>query len=132
MVLVRLSYGGQLLPCFWLDNCSPKSVEQGNSVAMNSLGYCYNEGKGCDQNLTKAFEQYEKSAKLGYSAAMYRVGICYENGEGVKRNSNKALEWYTKAVAIRRDSSGPCARADWTHSVGTVPGPIGPLHVGPL
>ena len=76
-----------------------KSVEQGNSSAMNSVGVCYSNGKGCDQNETKAFEWYEKSAKLGDSHAMYNVGICYKNGRGVTKDLNKAKEWYTKAAA---------------------------------
>ena len=69
---------------------------------MNMLGQCYNtagNGKGCDQNLTKAVELYEKSAQLGNSDAMYNLGECYETGDGVTKDFNKARKWYTKAAA---------------------------------
>ena len=68
-------------------------------LVMNSLGYCYEQGEGCDKNYTKAFEWYEKSAKLGYSSAMYNVGTCYEDGVVVTKDVNKAKEWYTKGAA---------------------------------
>ena len=66
---------------------------------MNSLGVCYESGKGCDQNMTKALELYEKSAHLGNGTAMYNLGNCYKSGRGVTKDLNKAREWYTKAAA---------------------------------
>ena len=75
------------------------SAEQGNSVAMLNLGYCYENGKGTDVNLKKAFEVYEKGANLGYCHAMCNVGNCYKYGWGVTKNLNKAREWFTKSAA---------------------------------
>ena len=76
------------------------SSEQGNSLAMNNLGYCYSKGAGTDVNKTKAFEWFEKSANLGYCSAMNNVGIYYKNGKGVVTiDLNKAREWLTKSVA---------------------------------
>ena len=66
---------------------------------MAFLGYCYGNGHGCDQNVTKAVELYEKSATLGNCRAMVNVGYCYEEGTGVTKDVNQAREWYTKAAA---------------------------------
>ena len=66
---------------------------------MNNLGVRYEKGQGCDRNLTKAAEWFEKSANLGCSAAMFNLGIYYKNGQGVTKDVNQAREWYTKAVA---------------------------------
>ena len=63
------------------------------------LGYCYDNGDGCDQNDTKAFEWYEKSAKLGYCVAMNNVGVLYRFGSGVTKDLNKGKEWLAKAAA---------------------------------
>ena len=74
--------------------------EQGNSVAMFRLGYCYSKGIGTDKNKTKAFTWYEKSANLGCCHAMINVGRYYKNGlGGVTEDLNTAREWYTKAAA---------------------------------
>ena len=76
------------------------SAEQGNSLAMLNLGYCYSKGEGTDVNNTKAFELYEKSANLGYCNAINNVGVLYKYGwGGVTKDLNKAREWFTKAVA---------------------------------
>ena len=76
------------------------SSEQGNSVAMCNLGYCYEKGIGTDENKTKAFELYEKSANIGNCPAMKNVGSYYEYGwGGVTKDLNKARECYTKAAA---------------------------------
>ena len=77
-----------------------KSVEKGNSLAMNNLGFCYDNGvAGVDEDETKAFELYEQSALLGNSYGMYNLGYCYKNGWGVTKDINKTKEWYAKAAA---------------------------------
>ena len=76
-----------------------KSAEQGNSIAINNVGFCYYSGLGCDQNYTKAFEWYEKSAKLGHSTGMLWVPHYYKYGIGMTKDLNKAKEWYAKAAA---------------------------------
>ena len=66
---------------------------------MDNLGTCYDFGVGVDEDLTKAFELYEKSALLGFSFGMWSVGNCYKNGSGVAKDISKAKEWYAKSAA---------------------------------
>ena len=42
-------------------------------LAINHVGYCYQNGKGCLKDLNKAFELYEKAANLGNSAGIYNI-----------------------------------------------------------
>ena len=72
--------------------------ETGFAHAENMVGYCFDEGKGVEQNWTKAVEWYTKAAKKGHSYAMNNLGYCFEKGEGVEQNLAKAVEWYTKAA----------------------------------
>ena len=43
---------------------------QGNSAAMNGLGFFYASGYGCIKNLKLSFEWSEKSALLGCSVSV--------------------------------------------------------------
>ena len=76
-----------------------KSVDKGNSLAMNYLGFCYYKGQGVEQDIIKGFSLFEQSAHLGHSTGMFSVGICFEEGAGVVKDVNKAKEWYVKAIA---------------------------------
>ena len=67
-------------------------------VKLTSLARCFAEGKGVEQNWTKAVEWYTKAAEKGHGDAMYNIGVCFEKGEGVEQNWTKAVEWYTKAA----------------------------------
>ena len=76
------------------------SAEQGNSLAMVSLGYSHQEALETTENKIKALEWYEKSAKAGDSMAIHNVGFYYHRGwGGLNKDLNKAKEWYRKAVA---------------------------------
>ena len=80
--------------------------ETGDAMSENVVGYCFHNGHGVAQNLTKAVEWYTKSAEKGHCWAMYNLGYCFENGYGVALNLATALEWHTKA----RDAG--CERAE--------------------
>ena len=74
-------------------------------VKLTSLARSFAEGKGVEQNWTKAVEWYTKAAEKGHSDAMNNLGCCFWKGEGVEQNWTKAAEWYTKA-AEKGDSMG--------------------------
>jgi hypothetical protein len=76
------------------------SAEQGNTNAMNTLGFFYIMGRGCEKDAAKAFEWYQKSAQLGCSSAMFNMGNRYIDGLGVASNRGQAKEWWRKAAAL--------------------------------
>ena len=93
-----------------------KASNQGNTDALNDLGYFYSSGHGCVKNLTKAAELFERSADAGYCYAMACCSICYEDGTGVVQNANTAMQWRNKASAqglLVKDISVVNAHQQW-------------------
>lgn len=80
-----------------------KAAELGQSIAQVNLAYCYEKGRGVDQNYEKAFEWYYKAAKQGDDEAQTAVGIFLQHGKGIKRNYVEAFEWFTKAAEQGND-----------------------------
>ena len=48
---------------------------QGHPGAQHYLGYCYDEGKGVEQNLQLAVEWYTKAAEQGHETAQNNLGV---------------------------------------------------------
>ena len=92
-----------------------KSIEQGNSVAMNYLGSCLLMDIGYGLVLwtyskPKVFGLLEKSAHLGCAGAMLNMGDWYwrfvksfQVKETKTETINKTRAWYTKAAAQGSD-----------------------------
>ena len=92
-----------------------KSIEQGNSVAMNYLGSCLLMDIGYGLVLwtyskPKVFGLLEKSAHLGCAGAMLSMGDWYwryvkwfQVKETKTETINKTRAWYTKAAAQGSD-----------------------------
>ncbi|CAG8680291.1 3043_t:CDS:1, partial [Scutellospora calospora] len=74
------------------------AADKRNAMALNTLGLCYQKGRGTNANKAEGFKIFEQAAKMGLPASQYELGNCYEYGEGVEKNWNKALYWYQKAV----------------------------------
>ena len=81
----------------YLDNIT-KFAEQGNAVALYTLGCMYQCGLGLEKHDKKAKELFEKSAQQGNSAALNRLGCMYCNGLVVKRDYKKAKELFEKSA----------------------------------
>src|SRR5436190_8934444 len=69
-----------------------------NHITQYNLAYLYNNSKGIEKNLEKAFYWYQKAAENGNNDAMDGLGICYYDGEGTEKNLEKAFYWYQKAA----------------------------------
>lgn len=61
-------------------NFYSKALEYNHPGAIYKLGYLYQEGKGTDLNLKKAFDMYQKSANLGDPHAMSALRDMYSLG----------------------------------------------------
>lgn len=75
-----------------------KMADEGHAAALNAIGHCYQFGNGCEKNLTKAFDYYERAAEKGNHKALNNLGQCYENGLGVKQDNKQAYMFYKKAA----------------------------------
>jgi TPR repeat protein len=75
-----------------------RAALKGYAGSQYRLGYCYESGRGVDQNFSTANDWYEKAANQGYVDAQYKLGHSYRVGRGVSIDLAVALEWYKKAA----------------------------------
>ena len=66
--------------------------------ALGSLGYCYEEGLGTDQDYEAAMGWYTKAAEKENGLGLCYLGICYRNGVVTDHDAEKAIELFTKAA----------------------------------
>lgn len=60
--------------------------------AYCSLGICYSDGYGVEQDSKKAYEYLSLAASQGYLVALNALGVLYYTGEYVKEDKKKAFE----------------------------------------
>ena len=65
---------------------------------MLNLGSLYNNGKGVEQDYSKAFYWYNEAAKAGDPKALYNLGQLYHLGHGVKQSDTEAYAWVSCAA----------------------------------
>jgi hypothetical protein len=74
------------------------AAEQGNVIAQNNLGACYEDGKGVSQDYTEAAKWYRMAAEQGDATAQCNLGYCYYKGHGVNQDDTEAVKWYRMAA----------------------------------
>ncbi len=89
-----------------------QSAEGGSAGAQTALGFCYNKGRGVEQNYEEAVKWYRKAAEQGYGPAQHNLGVDYYYGDGVEQNYEEAVKWYRKAaeqeIAIAQSALAYC------------------------
>ena len=70
------------------------AIEAGNTNAMNDLGALYYDGRGCEQDFTKAVFYYDMAAKLGNRQAQENLGYCFYYGRNVPVDYEKAFHCF--------------------------------------
>lgn len=70
-----------------------QAAELGYAPAQNLLGKCYQDGRGVEKNVEKAFEWYKRAADQGLSEAQYNLARCLE------RNYKKLVFLWMKRAA---------------------------------
>ncbi len=85
-----------------------ESANQGNTYAMDQLGFMYLNGEGVTQNLTTSFSWFKKAADGGRSMDKHVVGIMYIAGIGVTKDEETGKAWIRKAA-----SDGYPAAIEW-------------------
>lgn len=76
------------------------AIENGNDIAMNSLGAMYYQGRGVEQDYSKAVYWYTEAANRGNVTSMSNLGYCYYYGRDIPVDYEKAYQMYTKAAIM--------------------------------
>lgn len=77
-----------------------KAANKGNKYSMNSLGICYEEGKGTARNVKLAAMWYEKAYINGNPDGAYNLAECYYTGTGKSKDVQKALNLWIEAAKL--------------------------------
>nr|WP_315060510.1 tetratricopeptide repeat protein [uncultured Campylobacter sp.] len=56
----------------------------GDEAGCSNLGFAYANGRGVEQDYTKASEFYAKACNMGNGGGCYNLGNLYAQGRGVK------------------------------------------------
>ena len=73
-------------------------AEKGDAKAQYHLANMYMDGKGVEQDISKAIHLYEMSADRGCMEAQHYLGVIYDKGRGATRDDAKARKWYCLAA----------------------------------
>ena len=60
-----------------------EAAQAGDPVAMNGMGWLYENGLGVEKDGAKAMSWYQKAADAGYARAMDNVGWLYQHGDSI-------------------------------------------------
>ncbi len=85
-----------------------KKAADENKTALNNLGWCYMNGRGCTQDYTMAISLFEQS---GIATSYYLLGKIYELGLGVSADKDKALNYYRTAAEMGNEFAQEKIRA---------------------
>jgi len=87
---------------------------RGAPRALSNLGYMYENGLGCSQDLQRAIELYKRSVAGGEYFPCLWLGRIYARGATGDPDAEEAAEWYRRAVAFkgRVDDDEGIAEAD--------------------
>lgn len=75
-----------------------KAVDDGDTTAMNNLGYLLYYGYGVDKDVDRAVRLWRAAAYAGESEAQMHLGTAYGDGVGVERSLSVAYAWYQCAI----------------------------------
>lgn len=77
-----------------------KAAVQGNLMALNMVGRCYDLGWGTPVNKQRAAECFRVAAERGLDWGMYNYATALALGEGVAEDKAAALAWFEQAAAL--------------------------------
>jgi len=75
-----------------------KLYNSGNSAAGFYLGVIYEEGRGKEPDMEKAFSFYKNAANAGINEGQYKFGLMLAEGKGVEKDYEHAAVWFGKAA----------------------------------
>jgi TPR repeat protein len=76
-----------------------KAIDEGETSALNNLGYLLFQGLGGPVDKGRAIELWRRAATAGHSESQWHLGHAYESGAGVEQSYVEAYAWYRCSVA---------------------------------
>jgi len=77
-----------------------RAAELGHPSAAYSLGKCYENGHGTEQDFSKALEWFQKSDEQDFGHAPGALGNLYFLGQGVEKDLEKAFQYYIRGAGF--------------------------------
>ena len=77
-----------------------KAADMGNAKAQRRLGFCYEYGKGVNEDPEKAVFWYRKAAEQGDGDALRSLSGCYFYGKGVPQSDAEGMRLLTEAAEV--------------------------------
>lgn len=74
-----------------------RSAQAGNRDGMYALGYDYQQGIGCEQNLDSALYWFRQLADQNDGVSLMQLAVAYEHGRGVEPDTAMAMQYYQRA-----------------------------------
>ena len=74
-----------------------RSAQAGSRDGMYALGYTYQQGIACEQNLDSALYWFRQLADQNDGVALMQLAIAYEHGRGVEPDTALAMQYYLRA-----------------------------------
>ncbi len=81
------------------------SVNEGEVLALNGLGYLLYYGLGGNADPDKAVVLLKRGAEAGHSEAQWHLGKAFEDGKGTARDYIQAYAWYRCALAAAESTT---------------------------
>jgi TPR repeat protein len=77
-----------------------KAAAQGDLMALNMVGRCYDLGWGVAVDKVRAAECFRVAAERGLEWGMYNYATALTLGEGVAEDKPAAFDWFDKAASL--------------------------------
>lgn len=74
------------------------AAEKGNTDSMCCLSCSYNNGYGCEKDMSSSVYWAMKAADMGDLRGEYIVGLYLYEGTVVRQNHSEAVKWFSKAA----------------------------------
>ncbi|MBR6295746.1 MAG: sel1 repeat family protein [Treponema sp.] len=74
-------------------NCFTEALNMGNPYAHISLGFCYYDGMGCEQDYASAYNHFTEAHYSDIYDGTAMMGVCIFFGNGTAQNKEKGLHF---------------------------------------